>query len=397
MPVETRADATQRTAPSPGRSVIAIALLLAIIAVLWWSVGFLADPTAVDRAVAGLLSLIGADGAATVIEQRGLTPVSQKLGSAVVALVVGVVGVWALFVAANRAIDATFGLRTREKIRPWLFVGPGIGLIFLYLLLPMVGTIYESFTDSDGGFTLAHYQFALTDPSMLLAFRNNVLWLVFGTTGSVLIGVGFAALVDRVKRESLAKSFIFLPLSISFVGASVIWRFVYAWQPEGQPQTGLLNAIITGLGFEPLPILSLSPLNTFALIVVMIWLQTGFAMVIFSAAIKSVPSEVIEAARLDGAGEFVIFLRIILPMIRGTVLTVATAIFIAILKVFDIVWVMGRGGNFDTEVVATRMFKEMFQFQNFGRASALAVLLLLVVVPAMVVNIRNMNRQGVGA
>ncbi|MFO7778938.1 MAG: ABC transporter permease subunit, partial [Nitriliruptoraceae bacterium] len=114
-------------------------------------------------------------------------------------------------------------------------------------------------------------------------------------------------------------------------------------------------------------------------------------------AIKSVPSEVIEAARLDGAGEFVIFLRIILPMIRGTVLTVATAIFIAILKVFDIVWVMGRGGNFDTEVVATRMFKEMFQFQNFGRASALAVLLLLVVVPAMVVNIRNMNRQGVGA
>lgn len=397
MSVDTPADATHRTEPTPGRAIVAGAVLLAILAVLWWSVGFLADPTAVDRVVAGFLSLIGADGTATVIEQRGLTPVSQKLGSAAVALVVGVGGVWALFIAANRAIDATFGLRTREKIRPWLFVGPGIGLIFLYLLLPMIGTIYESFTDSDGAFTLSHYQFALTDPSMLLAFRNNVLWLVFGTTGSVLIGVGFAALVDRVKRESLAKSFIFLPLSISFVGASVIWRFVYAWQPEGQPQTGLVNAIITGLGFEPVPILSLSPLNTFALIVVMIWLQTGFAMVIFSAAIKSVPSEVIEAARLDGAGEFVIFLRIILPMIRGTVLTVATAIFIAILKVFDIVWVMGRGGNFDTEVVATRMFKEMFQFQNFGRASALAVLLLLVVIPAMVVNIRNMNRQGVGA
>ena len=397
MPVETRAESTQRTTPRPGRSVAAIGVLLAIVAVLWWSVGFLADPAAVDRVVAGLLRFVGADGSAAAIEQRGLTPVSRKLGSAAVALVVGVGGVWALFVAANRAIDATFGLRTREKIRPWLFVGPGIGLIFLYLLLPMLGTIYRSFTDNDGGFTLSHYQFALTDPSMLLAFRNNVLWLVFGTTGSVLIGVGFAALVDRVKREALAKSFIFLPLSISFVGASVIWRFVYSWQPEGQPQTGLVNAIITGLGFEPVPILSLSPLNTFALIVVMIWLQTGFAMVIFSAAIKSVPSEVIEAARLDGAGEFVVFLRIILPMIRGTVLTVATAIFIAILKVFDIVWVMGRGGNFDTEVVATRMFKEMFQFQNFGRASALAVLLLLVVIPVMVVNIRNMHRQGVGA
>lgn len=397
MSIETRAEPTRRPTATPGRSVVAIAVLLAIVAVLWWSVGFLADPAALDRMVAGLLRVVGADDAAQAIEQRGLTPVSRKLGSAVVALVVGVGGVWALFIAANRAIDATFELRTREKVRPWLFVGPAIGLIFLYLLLPMLGTIYRSFTDNDGGFTLSHYRFALTDPSMLLAFRNNVLWLVFGTAGSVLIGVGFAALVDRIKREALAKSFIFLPLSISFVGASVIWRFVYSWQPEGQPQTGLLNAIITGIGFEPVPFLSLSPLNTFALIVVMVWLQTGFAMVIFSAAIKSVPSEVIEAARLDGAGELVIFLRIILPMIRGTILTVATAIFIAILKVFDIVWVMGRGGNFDTEVVATRMFKEMFQFQNFGRASALAVLLLLVVVPVMVVNIRNMNRQGVGA
>ncbi len=378
-------------------AVLAVGVLAATIVVLWASVGFLADPAAFERLVVRVLSVVGADGASTAIAERGMTPISRRLGIAAIAITVGVVGVWALFISANQAIDATLPEGFRERIRPWLFVGPALGLIALYLVVPTIGTIHESLTDREGAFTLSHFRFALTDPAMLLAFRNNVLWLVLGTGGSVLIGVGFAALVDRVKREALAKTFIFLPLAISFVGASVIWRFIYAWQPAGRPQTGLFNAILSGLGLEPIPVLSTSPLNTIALIVVMIWLQTGFAMVIFSAAIKSVPSEVIEAARIDGAGEVTIFLRIVLPIIRGTMLTVATAIFIAILKVFDIVWVMGRGGNFDTEVIATRMFKEMFQFQNFGRASALAVILLVVVIPAMVINIRNMHRQGVGA
>ncbi|MFA9445904.1 carbohydrate ABC transporter permease [Egicoccus sp. AB-alg6-2] len=379
------------------RALLALAALGVVVALLWWSVGFLADPLATDRAVSRILGLLGADASAEAVASRGLTPASRKLGGAGVALLVGVGGVWALFVTANHAIDTVFGDKVREQVRPWLFVGPAVALIAIYLVVPTIGTIRQSLTNRAGEFTLAHYRFALTDPAMLLAFRNNVLWLVLGTLGSVVIGVGFAALVDRLKREALAKTFIFLPMAISFVGASVIWRFVYAWQPTNRPQTGLLNAIVTGLGFEAIPVLSISPLNTVALIVVMIWLQTGFAMVIFSAAIKSVPGEVIEAARLDGAGEFTVFRRIVVPMIRGTILTVATTIFIAILKVFDIVWVMGRGGNFETEVVATRMFKEMFQFQNFGRASALAVILLLVVVPVMVVNIRNMHRQGVGA
>jgi len=379
------------------RGVVALGVVAGVVAALWASVGFLVDPGATERLVIRVLELVGASSSAEAIASRGLTPISRRLGTAAVALTVGVVGVWALFIAANRAIDAVLGHRLREKVRPWLFVGPAIALIGLYLVYPTIGTIHESLTDREGAFTLSHYRFAFTDASMLLAFRNNVLWLVLGTLGSVVIGVGFAALVDRLKREALAKTFIFLPLAISFVGASVIWRFIYSWQPAGRPQTGLLNAIVTGLGFEPIPVLSLSPLNTLALIVVMIWLQTGFAMVIFSAAIKSVPSEVIEAARIDGARELTLFMRIVLPMIRGTILTVGTAIFIAILKVFDIVWVMGRGGNFETEVIATRMFKEMFQFQNFGRASALAVILLVVVIPVMVVNIRNMHRQGVGA
>jgi alpha-glucoside transport system permease protein len=231
---------------------------------------------------------------------------------------------------------------------------------------------------------------------MWLAFRNNIVWLVLGTGGSVVIGLLVATLVDRVKREALAKTFVFLPLAISMVGASVIWRFVYAWQPEGEPQIGSVNAVWTGLGNEPVPWLQVPPLNTLALIVIMIWLQTGFAMVVLSAALKGVPSEVIEAARMDGAGESSVFFRIVVPMIRGTLIAVATTVAIAILKVFDIVYVT-TGGRFDTEVLANRMFTEMFVFRNFGIASAIAVILFIAVIPIMIVNIRNLRRQGIGA
>jgi alpha-glucoside transport system permease protein len=195
-----------------------------------------------------------------------------------------------------------------------------------------------------------------------------------------------------VKREALAKTFVFLPLAISMVGASVIWRFVYAWRPEGQEQIGVLNAVVTGFGGEPRPWLQTVPINTLALIVIMIWLQTGFAMVVLSAALKGVPVELIEAARIDGANERQVFFRIVLPMIRGTIVTVATVIAIAVLKVFDIVYVM-TGGQFDTEVVANRMFTEMFTFRNFGRASAIAVVLFVMVVPFIVLNVRNLRRR----
>jgi alpha-glucoside transport system permease protein len=243
-------------------------------------------------------------------------------------------------------------------------------------------------------FGLRNYSFAFTSPEMRIAFRNNLLWLMFGTSGSVIIGLVFAALVDRIKREALAKTFIFLPLAISFVGASVIWKFVYAWQPAGRNQVGLLNAIITYLGLDPVPWIIQTPFNTYALIVIMIWLQTGFAMVILSAALKGVPGEILEASRIDGAGELQIFFRIIIPIIRGSIITVATTIFIAILKVFDIVYVM-TSGKFETEVIANRMFVEMFTFRNFGRASSLAVILLIVVIPIMVINIRNLRKQGI--
>ncbi|HID51385.1 MAG TPA: sugar ABC transporter permease [Anaerolineae bacterium] len=248
--------------------------------------------------------------------------------------------------------------------------------------------------DNVTAYGLQNYVFAFTSPDMHIAFRNNILWLVFGTSFSVGLGLLIATLVDRIKRESLAKSFIFLPLAISFVGASVIWKFVYAWQPAGRPQIGVLNAVVTALGFEPIPWLITPPLNTFALILIMIWLQTGFAMVILSAALKGVPQELLEAARIDGANEIQIFFKVIIPSIRGAIITVATTIFISILKVFDIVFVM-TSGKFETEVIANRMFVEMFNFRNFGRASALAVILLVVVIPIMVVNIHNLRKQGV--
>ncbi len=209
------------------------------------------------------------------------------------------------------------------------------------------------------------------------------------------LGLIIAGLFDRVRRESLAKTFVFLPLAISLVGASVIWGFVYAWQPAGQPQIGLLNAIVVGFGGQPIPWLTTSPINIFAEIVILIWLQTGFAMVVLSAAIKGVSTEIIEAARLDGANERQLFFRVIVPMIRGSIITVATTIAIVTLKIFDIVYVT-TGGRFNDDVVANRMFHEIFQFFNDGRGAALATLLFLAVLPVMFINLRNFRRQAGG-
>jgi alpha-glucoside transport system permease protein len=281
-----------------------------------------------------------------------------------------------------------------ERVRPFVFLGPALAMLGIFLVIPTIVTIAASLTE-DGG-AIANWSAVLGSPEMWLAIRNNLIWLVVGTGGSVAIGLLVATLVDRVKREALAKTFIFLPLAISMVGASVIWKFVYAWAPEGEQQIGILNEIWVWLGNEPMPWLQIPPINTFALIVIMIWLQTGFAMVVLSAALKGVPNEVIEAARMDGAGESTVFFRIVIPMIRGTLIAVATTIAIAILKVFDIVYVT-TGGRFETEVVANRMFQEMFVFRNFGQASAIAVILFIAVVPIMIVNIRNLRRQGIGS
>jgi alpha-glucoside transport system permease protein len=326
----------------------------------------------------------------------GLGPFAGKAVQAIIGIVLGVVGIWALFIVANSLVEL-LPPRATETLRPYIFVGPAIVVLSIFLVAPAVGTIIQSFTEvPEGEGPLYNYGQAFTDPALLVALRNNAIWLILAPAGALLIGLAFAGLVDRVKREAFAKSFIFLPLCISGAGVAVIWRFIYEWRPEGQPQIGILNAIVTAFGGEPVAWLQEIPINTLALIVAFIWIQTGFAMVILSAAIKGVPVELLEAARIDGAGEMQTFLRIVLPSIRGSIITVFTVTAIAVLKVFDIVYVT-TNGNFETDVVANRMFNEMFRFRNFGFATALAVILLVAVVPIMVINVRNLRRQGIGA
>ena len=385
--VEATPPAVPRRWTRASKALAPAAAAVGLVFVFRAGFAFLRDPDAPERFLIRLYEFLGLDASAEGLRAYGLSPLSAKLMIFAVALLIGVGGVWVLYLTAN-ALTERLGHRWRERVRPWIFVGPALALIGLFLVYPTISTIVTSITDGGS----ENYRFALTDPEMLTALRNNVIWLVLGTGGSVCIGLLIATLVDRVKREALAKTFVFLPLAISMVGASVIWRFVYAWRPEGQDQIGVLNAVVTGFGGEPRPWLQTVPINTLALIVIMIWLQTGFAMVVLSAALKGVPVELIEAARIDGANERQVFFRIVLPMIRGTIVTVATVIAIAVLKVFDIVYVM-TGGQFDTEVVANRMFTEMFTFRNFGRASAIAVVLFVMVVPFIVLNVRNLRRR----
>lgn len=316
-----------------------------------------------------------------------------RLLSAIAAIILGSGGVIALFYVANIVVNR-LPYQARSRILPWVYMTPALTVLTAFLILPTIRTIIISFMDrrSESFVGLDNYLFAFTNSDMLIAFRNNVLWLVLVTGISVSLGLVIAVLVDRVKYEPLAKALIFLPMAISFVGASVIWRFMYAYQPPGVDQIGLLNAIVVALGFEPIGWLVNKTVNNFALITIMIWLQTGFAMVLLSSAVKGIPKDVIEAARIDGANELQIFWRITIPMISSTIVVVSTTIIVLVLKVFDIVFVM-TGGNLDTDVIASRMIKEMFNFRNFGRGSAIAVILLLAVIPVMVANIRRFQQQ----
>jgi alpha-glucoside transport system permease protein len=238
---------------------------------------------------------------------------------------------------------------------------------------------------------LENFRYALTAPIMLNAFRNNLLWVFLMVGGTVGLGLLVAVLADRVKYEPLAKAIIFMPMAISFVGAGIIWKFVYAFGTS-QVQIGLLNAIVTALGGQPVSWLSEPGINNFALIIVGIWMWTGFCMTILSASLKGVPSELLEAARVDGATEWMVFWRIMVPIIMPTIAVVVTTMVINVLKIFDIVYVM-TGGNYGTEVIANRMYGEMYIRQQGGRSAAIAVVLILLTVPFMVWNVRRFREQ----
>ena len=371
-------------------------VLLALVGIAIVAVGvvILADRNAATNLLASIYEALGnTQGAADL--QRGVgDQVQAKLVLGVVALLVGVGGIWMLYIGVS-AVVGLLSPTWQGRILPWVFVIPAVALLVVYLVYPTIGTIVTSFTFDTDGDPLANYKQLMT-PQFIGIIGNNIIWLIVATGGSVLLGLLIAGLVDRVRREALAKTFIFLPLAISFIGASVIWRFMYEWNPPGQPQIGFVNAVVTAFGFAPVRWVQDQPINTYALILIFIWLQTGFAMVVLSAAIKGVSIEVIEASRLDGASERQIFFRVIVPIIRGSIITVATTIAIVVLKIFDIIYVM-TGGRYGTDVIANRMFIEFYEFFNDGRAAALASVLFLAVLPIMFVNVRNLRRQGISA
>ncbi len=274
-----------------------------------------------------------------------------------------------------------------------LFIGPALALLTLILIYPTVKTVINSFMSQslDSFVGLKNYIFSFTNDQMLISFRNNIMWLVIVTAFTVGMGLLLAIFFDKTKYERVGKSIIFMPMAVSFVGASIIWKFVYTYRPPGTNQIGILNKILVSLGFQPKAWLIQGPwMNNLALIFVMIWMWTGFSMVILSASYKGIPQDMLDAAKVDGANEWQLFWHIILPTMKSTIAVVTTTMVVNVLKIFDIVYVM-TSGNFGTEVIANRMFKEMFRYQNFGRASAIATILFVCIVPVIVMNIKRMK------
>jgi alpha-glucoside transport system permease protein len=299
-------------------------------------------------------------------------------------------------VARDRVVATTPPVKTERGIS-WLallWIAPAVILILAFFIYPLIQTIIYSFQNASStefvGFK--NYGFIGTDPTMLEALRNNLLWLVLATLLTVGLGLTVAVLVDRVKFEAVIKSALFVPMALSFVAASVIWKFVYDYAPPGSTQIGLLNAFLGLFGIPPQAWLQNPAFSNFALIVIYTWMWTGFSMVIISAALKGIPDEVIEAAKMDGASRFTMFWRIMVPMIAPTLGVVTTTMLINILKIFDIIYVE-TGGNYGTNVVAYEFYNQLFNFNNYGRGGALAILLTVVVLPVMIINVRRMRRE----
>lgn len=311
------------------------------------------------------------------------------------AIIWGVGGAAGLYWVTNWLIQRTNAV-WRKRLTPFMFVGPAIAILGWYLFIPTLRSLFLSFYDrSSAAFVgLENYRYVFSNATMQTAFVNNIIWLVVGTGGSVLLGLIIALLADRSKFEKVAKAFIFAPMAISFVGAGVIWKFMYAYRPAGFNQIGVLNALIEYFGGNPQNWIVVRPWNTLFLIVILVWLQTGFAMVILSAAIKTVPNELLEAGRIDGASELRIVTNIIVPSIKGSIVTVSTTILLITLKVFDIVYSM-TNGLYGTEVLASQQYKQMFKFLHYGRGSAIAIVILLAVTPVIWYNLKQFGKREV--
>jgi alpha-glucoside transport system permease protein len=312
----------------------------------------------------------------------------HKLALMVVAILMFVVVMGGILFAVDRP----------KRIPNWLvaagFLGPTALLLGVGLVYPALRTIWGSFFNKDGSefVGLDNYQTVFTEDSFQTVLRNTVLWVVLVPLLSVGLGLVYAYLVDRTRFESLAKALVFLPMAISMVGAGVIWKFMYEFRPDqpGVNQIGVLNKLLTLIGVDPQQFLLDQPVNNLYLIIVMVWIQTGFAMTVLSAAIKAIPDDVIEAARLDGVGGLQMFRHITVPSIRPALVVVLTTVAIVSLKAFDVVRTM-TGGNFGTSIVANEFYTQSFRYSNFGLGAALAVLLFVLVIPIIAYNVRQLR------
>jgi alpha-glucoside transport system permease protein len=356
-----------------------------------------ANPAKVIAGIVGMVLVVWA--LANLFLAFGYYPdwFGSKLVIALLAIVAGVGGAAVLFWFLNMFVE---GLphRLSEGMIPYAFLLPGFLLVVLMLIYPTFQTVNYSFANSDSTeyVGLQNYRTIFGDSEFWNSIFNNVLWLAVVPAVVVALGVIVAVLSDKLTAngEKITKSLVFLPNAISFVGASAIWGLIYAYNNPGQAQTGLLNAIWTGLGGQPQTWLAIdtAKLNSFLLMVILIWLQVGFAMVLLSSAIKGVPEDTIEAARIDGASEFQIFWKVIIPQVKGTIITVFVTVFILVLKVFDIVYVTTNGA-YNSNVIANLFFNKLFAASEAGQATAIVVVLLVAVIPLIWYQIRHFRRE----
>lgn len=292
-------------------------------------------------------------------------------------------------------LEAVLPHRLHRRLLPWLWLAPALAPVGVFLAWPLANTVWLSLRDAGSGAWagIDNYRYLATSAEVHTALRNNLLWLALLTGGCLAVGLLVAVLTDRVRYEAVAKAAVVLPTAIPFVAGAVIWRFMYQYRPPGLPQTGTLNAVLTAAGAAPVAWLVDTRTNNAALIAVGVWMTAGFATVILSAALKAVPAELHEAARIDGAGPWQAFRHVTLPQLRPAVVVTATLVAVSAFKAFDIVYVM-TNGNYRTDVIANLMYRQLFVDQDYGRASAIAVLLTLLAVPVLLVNARATRRAG---
>ncbi len=326
-----------------------------------------------------------------------------------VTVAIGVGGCIGYFYGANLFLDKVLlpakgpnagrNINRANQIRPWLFLFPALLALGLYLAYPVFATLRLSLLERLPGNQYAfvgldNYTQMFAEPKFWEAMKNNVMWLIVVPAASTGFGLLAAQLTDRLRWGSIAKSIIFMPMAISLVGAAVIFKLVYEARPEDVAQIGVLNHLYLNYfgGLEPQQWLTNPFWNNFFLMIVLVWIQTGFAMVILSAALRGIPEETVEAAIIDGANPLQIFFKIKIPQIMSTIVVVWTTITIATLKVFDIVFAM-TNGQWETQVLANYMYDKLFRANDWGVGSAAAMIIMLMVTPILWWNVQNARKE----